>query len=57
MNLKHPVKRPFPRVTWEINGRIEHGELIGITPDNKEGVALTSNGRTFWRPLDQFKPA
>jgi hypothetical protein len=56
MSFSHPVKRPFPQVSWTCEGRHESGELIGASPDNRDGIALTARGFMRRLPLDQFKP-
>lgn len=56
MSFSHPIRRPFPQVSWNHEGREETGELIGASPDNQTGIALTPRGFTRRLPLDQFKP-
>jgi hypothetical protein len=54
--LSHPITRPFPRVAWTYEGQAETGELIGASPDNEIGLALTGRGFIRRLPLNQFKP-
>lgn len=52
--FRHPVRRPFPHVWWKRHGETQRGELIGIDPDNKDGIALTSRGHTVTLALADF---